>query len=372
MDFFCKAKVYFLGVLLGGGLWLPASWSTQSQKLESEGLETPEGAQRQWEHFEYLVRLKNDVAKAYWPDFARKDLHSPVLYYSLKGTFVINPNPHILQLANPVPVPSPDADWKIYRLPESYTDTLEFQFANSYSEDRDELYYRENVMIFSSLELTQRFIPITDLQEWAEMVLHELFHSYQRSIPEYREYSISLPIPGGPDAFLGRYHKELMWYRESVGQENQLLKDIWQGTKNPSEGLREYLDLREIRRERILQEYGVDISAIEDYEIVLEGHARYFQSLAKRYMSDHATDTSMLSEMDREFIGNIFAGYEPERDTGLSDIYNHRYYYQLGYNISMILEKYLPGYAETLYQKEFNFNPYLKSLAVKGTRGKEK
>jgi len=367
MNELCKKKAYLLGILLGGCLWLATSWSAQAQKQQSG--HAPEGAQRHWEHLEYLIRLKNDIAAASWPDYAREDLTHPTLYYTLHGTFVINPNPHILQLTNPVPVPSPDPDWMIYRLPESYTDTLEFQFAISYSEDPDDLYYRENIMIISSFELTQRFVPITDLQEWAEMVLHELFHSYQRSISGFREYYINLPIPGGPDAFLGDYHKELAWYRESVAQENQLLKDVWQGTMDPSEGIRKYLDLRGIRRKRILEEYGVDISEIEDYEILTEGHARYFQSLAKRYMRDHSTDTSMLTEADRELIGNIFAGYEPAEDTGLSDIYNDRYYYQLGYNISMILEKYLPGYAETLYRTVFNFNPYLKSLAAKGTAG---
>ena len=94
----------------------------------------------------------------------------------------------------------------------------------------------------------------------------------------------------------------------------------------------------------------------------MEGHARYFESLAKRYIRDHSTDTSMLSEADRGRIGNLFAGYDPAKDNGLSDIYNDRYYYPQGYNISMILEKYLPGYAETIYQSEFNFNTYLYQM----------
>ncbi|MDX1333727.1 MAG: hypothetical protein R3252_11895 [Robiginitalea sp.] len=358
-----------MGILLFGCLWLATSGSVQAQREQSG--HPLDGAQRHWEHLEYLIRLKNDIARASWPDYAREDVTLPTLYYTFNGTFVINPNPHILQLANPTPVPSPDPDWKIYRLPESYTDTLEFQFSNSYSDDPTDLYYRENIMIFSSFELTQRFVPITDLQEWAEMVLHELFHSYQRSIPGFREYYSNLPIPGGPDAFLGGYHKELDWYREAVAQENQLLKDVWQGTMDPREGIRKYLDLREVRRKRILEKYGVDISEIEDYEILIEGHARYFQSLAKRYMRDHPTDTSMLREADRDRIGNIFAGYEPHEDTGLSDIYNDRYYYQLGYNIAMILEKYLPGYAESIYHTVFNYNPYLEALAGDGPTGEK-
>ena len=196
----------------------------------------------------------------------------------------------------------------------------------------------------------------------AEMVLHELFHSYQRSVPGFKEYCQNLTIPGGPDAFLGAYHKELPWYRKSGEAENKVLKDVWQGRTKPTDGIQRYLQLRQKRRNRILEEYGVDISSIEDYEILIEGHARYFQSLAKRFMTDHPTDTSMLAEVDFELIGNIFDGYEPVKDTGLSDIYNDRYYYQLGYNISMILEQYLPDYRETIYVSEFNFNTYLQEL----------
>jgi hypothetical protein len=315
-----------------------------------------------WEHFTYLLRLKNDIALVSWPDFAREDFTLPALYYTAEGTFAINPNAHILELTNPAPVPSPDPKWKIFRLPESYTDTTEFQFANSYSDDPNDLYYQENIMIFSSFELTRRFVPIEDLDEWAEMVLHELFHAYQRSLPGHREYYRQLSIPGGPDMFLAAYHKDLPWFRESVARENQLLKEIWQNKRPPSEGIASYLELRQARRNRIFQEYGVDIGEAEDYEIMAEGHARYFQSLAKRYMRDHSTDTSMLSEEDHSLIDNIYTGYDPVSDKGLSDIYNHRYYYPLGYNISMILEQYLPGYKETIYASEYNFNTYLEEL----------
>ena len=326
-----------------------------------------EPARRHWDHFSYLIRLKNDVAREYWHDFAKQDLYSPVLYYTEAGTFVINPNRHILELTSPTRVASPDPDWEIYRLPEKYTDTLEFQFANSYSDDPGSRHYGENIMIFSSFDLTRRFIPVTDIQDWAVMVLHELFHSYQRTIPHFNGYSRNLSIPGGPDSFLGSYHADLSWYREEIYRENELLKDIWHGVQKRSSGISEYVGLREKRRSRILKEYGVDIAEIEDYEMIIEGHARYFESLAKRYMKDHPTDTSMLTVSDRGLISDMYAGYDPVKDKGLSDIYNNRYYYQLGYNLSMILEKYLPGYEETIYNPEINFNSYLEQLRGSGS-----
>jgi len=372
MKKFFQSKVHLLELCVFGCIWFSAGWFAHAQEPQSNPGHALVGAERHWEHFEYLVRLKNDVAKAYWPDFARKDLHSPVLYYSLKGTFVINPNPHILRLTGATLIESPNPEWAIYKLPQAYTDTTEFQFSNSYSDEPTSLFYGENIMVFSSFQLTQKFVPITDLQDWAVMVLHELFHSYQRSFPSYRKYYQNLTIPGGPDSFLGAYHKDLPWFRQQVQRENQLLKELWHGEAPPSKGIRRYQELRRQRRERIRREYEVDIADVEDYEIMMEGHARYFQSLAKRYMRDNPTDTSMLSMADRDLIGNIFDGYDPLKDKGLSDIYNDRYYYQLGYNISMILEKYLSGYVETIYQTVFNFNPYLKSLEGEGPVGNKK
>lgn len=338
------------------------SFAVEAQAASGNSPES-QTTRRHWDHFSYLVELKNDIAQAYWPDFAKEDLPSPVVYYTLEGTFVINPNPHILELTNPEPNVSPNPDWEVYRLPEAYTDTLNFQFANSFSDDPKDLYYGENVMIFSSFELTRRFIPdLTDLQDWAIMVHHELFHAYQRSRPEYKAFFQNLSIPGGPDAYLGSLHREWPWFQDLVYRENEILKALWQGQKPVNQGILEYLAMQKVRRGRVLEAYGIAIGEVEDYEILMEGHARYFESLAKRYIRDHSTDTSMLSEADRGRIGNLFAGYDPAKDNGLSDIYNDRYYYPQGYNISMILEKYLPGYAETIYQSEFNFNTYLYQM----------
>jgi hypothetical protein len=120
--------------------------------------------------------------------------------------------------------------------------------------------------------------------------------------------------------------------------------------------------VRTSRIEKIKEIYGVDIREVEDYEILLEGHARYFESLCKRFLAHTDSDTSMLTEEELPFITNLFENYEIKKDKALYDIYNDRYYYQLGYNISMILENYLPEYKESIYTQEFNFNRYIEAL----------
>lgn len=200
------------------------------------------------------------------------------------------------------------------------------------------------------------------------MVSHELFHGYQRSIPAFKAYYTQVEIPGGPDEFLAKYHKELEWYKESIHRENELLKAIWLHDADVLANLNAYDSLRMIRIQRIRDEYGVDILEAEDYELLIEGHTRYFESLCKRHIAQQQPDTSMLQAADVNLISKMFEGYEVKKDKGLYNLYNDRYYYPLGYNISMILEKYLPTYKQSIYLKEHNFNRYLEMLRNQQTK----
>lgn len=315
-----------------------------------------------WRHLSYLVQVKNDVAKKDWKEFSKNDYLQPIIYYTNDGTFAVNPNEHILSITQHDKM-RPHHDVEVIKLSETYTDTTNFNFNTSYSDaDSTALYYKENVLFFQSFNLTKKMIGITDLQDWSTMVIHELFHGYQRRIPEFRVYSTQLKIPGGPDEFLSNYHKEMDWYKESVFNENELLKAIWIDDANLVKYLKQYDSLRTRRIERIKDSFGIDIREVEDYEILIEGHARYFESICKRHIAKSNTDTSMLQEKDLKLISNMFEGYEIKQDKGLYDIYNDRYYYQLGYNISMILEKYHPEYTESIYKEENNFNQYIETL----------
>ena len=318
-----------------------------------------------WRHLAYLIQLKNEVARNAWKGFSNEDFFQPAVYYTHEGTFVLNPNTHILGLTEHQEV-SPFDQTAVIKLSEKYTDTTRFNFSASYSDsDSTALYYRENVLFFQSFDLTQKLIGIDDLQDWSIMVIHELFHGYQRSIPEYKAYYTTLHQPGGPDAFLGKYHRELPWFRQSVREENEILKRIWIEGADVASNLHKYDSLRTTRIEKIKDAYGVDIREVEDYEILSEGHARYFESLCKRHLSESDGDTSMLTEEDLPLISNLFADYDIKKDEALYDLYNDRYYYQLGYNLSMILEKHLPAYRETIYTEAPNFNRYIETLKAR-------
>ena len=172
----------------------------------------------------------------------------------------------------------------------------------------------------------------------------------------------AVSMPGGPDKFLGSYHKDLDWYKESVEKENDLLKAIWIDGADLNRNLEQFDSLRDLRIERIIKEYDVDIRAAEDYEITIEGNARYFESWIKRYLAENRPDASFLTDEDKKSITDMFNGYEVLKDKNLFNIYNSRYYYVIGYNISMILEKFEHDFKSRINTDEVSLLELLKEL----------
>lgn len=319
--------------------------------------------QSYFRHLKYLVNIKNEVAQKYWPDFGTIDFHEPIVYYSKENTYVVNPTEHILknfdyqEVGNFKKTP-------VIQLAKSYHDTTSLKFNNSVSNDSTKLHYLQPIMYFQSYELTKKFLQgdLKDLEDWSIMVIHELFHGYQWSKPKMLNHTRAVSMPGGPDKFLGSYHKDLDWYKESVEKENDLLKAIWIDGADLNKNLKQFNALRDLRIERIKQEYDVDIRAAEDFEITLEGNARYFESLIKRYLAKNRPDASFLTDEDKKSIANMFNGYEVTKDKNLFNIYNSRYYYVLGYNISMILEKYEHDFKSRINTDEVSLLELLKEL----------
>jgi hypothetical protein len=330
---------------------------------KNEEVNEPLMDQSYFRHLSYLINIKNEVAQKHWPDFAENDFYQPVVYGTKENTFVLNPNNHIRKVTDHQEVSAFDSV-SVIKLSEKYIDTTNFRFSVSFTSDSTALHYNDNVLYCQSFELTKKFLQddLGGLQDWSIMVIHELFHGYQRSFPEAWEYFKTIDMPGGPDQFLGSYHKDLEWYRESVRKENDLLKAIWIEDADLNQNLAEYDSLRNLRIDKIKKEYGEDIRDAEDYEVTIEGNARYFESLVKRYLSKNRPNSEALNKADQELITDMFKEYEVSEDKGFFNIYNNRYYYPIGYNISMILEKYNVNYKESIYRKEHNIHYYLEEL----------
>jgi hypothetical protein len=314
-------------------------------------------------HLRYLVNVKNETAQKYWPDFRTSDFHQPIVYYTKDKAFVLNPTNHILKNFEYQEVGTFNQA-KVIQLPNSFNDTTSMQFHTGVTSDSTQLSYKQPVLYFQSYKLTKKFLQedLKDLEDWSIMVIHELFHGYQWSKPEMFALAKATSMPGGPDKFLGSYHRDLNWYKESVEKENDLLKAIWIDGADLNQNLKQFDSLRDLRIERIKQEYDVDIRAAEDYEITIEGNARYTESLMKRYLAENRPDASFLTDEDKKSITNMFEGYEVSKDNNLFNIYNSRYYYPIGYNISMILEKYEHNFKSRINTDEVSLLELLKEL----------
>ena len=319
--------------------------------------------QSYFRHLRYLLNVKNETAQKYWPDFAKQDFHQPIVYYTRENTFVLNPNEHILNNFDYQEVGNFNKVLVI-KLPDSLNETTSLQFHTGVTSDSTQLNYKQPILYFQSYELTKKFLQddLKDLEDWSIMVIHELFHGYQWSKPEMLNHRRALSMPGGPDEFLGSYHRDLDWYKESVEKENDLLKAIWIDGANLIQNLKQFDSLRDLRIERIKKEFDVDIRAAEDYEITIEGNARYSESLMKRYLAQNRPDASFLTDEDKKSIINMFDGYDVSIDKALFDIYNSRYYYQIGYNISMILEKYELDFISRINSDEVSLLELLEEL----------
>ena len=314
-------------------------------------------------HLRYLLNVKNETAQKYWPDFGTSDFHQPIVYYSKENAYVINPTKHILNNFDYQEVGNINKV-RVIQLPDIFNETTSLTFHTGVTNDSTQLNYMQPILYFQSYELTKKFLQddLKDLEDWSIMVIHELFHGYQWSKPEMFELARTTSMPGGPDEFLGSYHKDLDWYKESVEKENDLLKAIWIDGANLIQNLKQFDSLRDLRIERIKKEYDVDIRAAEDYEITIEGNARYSESLMKRYLAENRPDASFLTDEDKRSIINMFDGYDVSKDKALFDIYNSRYYYQIGYNISMILEKYELDFISRINTDEVNLLELLEEL----------
>lgn len=317
---------------------------------------------------DYVIALKNAVAKDYWSDFAQQDLFCPIALFSREGTFIYEANAHI-QNNFPHHKLKTESKFEVIQLYDNRIDTLNFNFACSYTDaDPRALYYQSPVLMVDDLELTQRFIPpVVDLQDWSLMVLHELFHSFQNSFPAYKEVQdqIIQSNGGDPEELLGEYYQKLDWYQSSIRSENQLLIDIWQGKIELNKGMADYQNLRNNRRKRIREEKGIDIEPLEEAMYLLEGNARFFEHQVKDYLSRNRADDQMLSAEDKKLISGMFRNYDILKRTGGYTNRNEKYWLPMGFNLLMILDKNYPAFKTSIYKQEFGLNPYLNQLLEK-------
>lgn len=315
------------------------------------------------ERIHYLVKVKQEVANQYWEDFNRETVFGPMLYYTQNGLYTINANDKLKQKISLIPYNCNNSDVAI-----GYSqkiDTTNFYMYVSYEgADTLALEYKNALGMFSDVELIEKFIPdVKDTEEWMSMVIHEMFHQYQKKFKKFREKQQTSQLVFKRDT-LNSFYNNVGWFNESVKLENEtLLKIIKENNRDSiNSNISKYLKYKKIRTDRIKSEFGIDISELENSLSKSEGTGRYIEYCVKLYFKVSNSNQALL-KIDNKYVANRFKDYNIEQDNWMYNL-GGGYYYSIGFNLTRVLEKLEIDYQKTIFKEntsfEFYLNEYIK------------
>ncbi|WP_299060506.1 hypothetical protein [uncultured Polaribacter sp.] len=310
------------------------------------------------ERIDYLIDVKTDVAKNYWTDFNRKTLFSPMLYYTKFRLYTINANE---KLKNKIKIePYNCCNSKVTIGFSKFIDTTNFYMNVSYEGvDSTALEYKNTLGMFSDVNLTEKFIPdVKDTEEWMSMVIHEMFHQYQRSFKKFRKEQQSSHRNFDRDT-LNYFFKSKGWFNKSIKKENEILLEILEIRNSDSikKYLKDYLATKEKRISKVKNEEGLEILDLENSLSKSEGTARYIEYCVKLTLKEKSNNNT-LSEVDSKYQSNRFENYKLEQDKWMYNL-GGGYYYSIGFNLTRVLEKLKIDYQKDIFSENKPFDSYL-------------
>ena len=253
------------------------------------------------ERLQYVYALKVVINDSVWSGFADKQYDVPLLYYGDTCCYVVNPMEKFLAKYPSILVHS-DNDIQIYQTKK--VDDKPFHMHVTFTDEESDIDYRTPIMRCSSLEQTSRTIPdVTSVSEWATMVMHEYFHGFQFKNDGYLDIYETITNAVLPDTLiaLATSHD---WYNESITRENDLLlKAIDTNDIEASKAyIQSFFKLRNERRERVKNELGIDIVALEQLYETMEGSARYIEYCLYRHFGNfNLSDAKWLYTVGRKY-----------------------------------------------------------------------
>lgn len=307
----------------------------------------------------HLLNIKQNIANDSWPDFAKTIISGPMLYYTNKGIYAVQPNKKLLKRIKFEPVNCLDTI-DFGRISDEIDSSRFHMNVNYHGSDRTKLYYKNNLAFFSDIELTNKFIPdVNDTDEWLTMVIHEMFHLYQRSFKRFRKHQVKSQQKFKKNKLM-QYYKELDWYQKSIVKENDLLlKIIIEADSSQIPKLIEkYFQLKKTRTSKIFKEYKVNIENLESTLERSEGIARYIEYKVKLFMTN-AKGNSELKRIDAKYSAKRYFNYNLNSEDWM---YKPRanYFYATGFNLTRVLEKLNIDYQESIFRKNKSFEHYLR------------
>jgi len=306
----------------------------------------------------YLIDIKSEVAKNYWTDFNREILFSPMLYYTKSGLYTMNANE---KLKNKILIePYNCNNSKVTIGFSKIIDTTNFHMNVSYDDsDSSALEFKNTLGMFSDVNLTEKFIPdIKDTEEWMSMVIHEMFHQYQRDFKEFRKKQISSQKDFDRGT-LDYLFKNKEWYNKSIIKENNILLEVLNLKDNEiiKKYIKDYLTTKEQRISKVKNEEGYEILDLENSLSKSEGTARYIEYCVKLTLKGN-TENKNLSKIDNKYQASRFENYKLDQDKWMYNL-GGGYYYSIGFNLTRVLEKLKINYQKDIFSENTTFDSYL-------------
>ncbi|MDY8136391.1 hypothetical protein [Aquimarina sp. 2201CG5-10] len=345
-----RSVVIIIMVLIG-------STSFAKQSIQNDELE--------YERFKYLIKVKQEVSKKFWPDFSKKILFGPMMYYSMNGVYVINPNEKLNKKISYKKLAQNRNLPLIGKVSDKIDSTALYMYVSRREKDSTKLDYKNTIAFFSDVSLTNKFIPdVKETNEWLSMVIHETFHQYQRKIKKFRKNQITSKKDFDRDT-LAYFYKNIKWFRNSIKQENELLLNSLKENEIESieKMINTYLSLKKNRISRVKEEFKTNITDIESSLERSEGTARYIEYKTKEYLKD-VEHIPALTQLDQFYHPENLPEYTLEKDEWMYTI-KGLYVYTIGFNLTRLLEKLKIEYQKTIFNHNRSFDDYLINFMKK-------
>ena len=249
----------------------------------------------------YLHHLKDKIGNV-WQGFNGKQADLPLIYYGNEYCYVMNPQMKFLTSFESSLVFKDEGI--IINKTKKIDDTPIHMHMTYEFDDEKQFDFHSPYMRCSSLETTSKTIPdVTTIDVWASMVLHEYFHAFQFSHPEYADY-FEKHCAFFDSHILQSLYLNHTWYKNRVNKENELLltalnsSDIDLARKH----LCSFLKIRSNRRKKAYRKLHTDITKAEQTYEMAEGSARYIEAKLYESIPVYQADSSWLYTAGKKLL----------------------------------------------------------------------
>lgn len=305
------------------------------------------------ERIKLLKELKKVVGQNSWTDFSSKPLEGPICFLQGDTTLIFNPTIRIIDKLKSQQQLECN-DHKLILWKENYA-SGQFCMATSIERtDTSEINYQLPVEFCSSVEETRKIIKdIDDTEEWATLVIHEMFHHFQLNHEPFKQYYLRASKKETVKDDIIQLFSVDSLYKKYIIQENNLLLKCIQSTKQDSTLiiLQEFINIRKNR----LKKYSQNHKSIEYAENVwekLEGSARYMEYNLMETMK------TMSTKAHTEFNDTLFKNYKQFEKFNIDKepwLYqaekSEAYFYATGFNILRVLDRLNINYRTDIFIK---------------------